>query len=218
MGTIERRQREKENLRRAILDAARELFVTHGFDNVSMRKIAEKIEYSPTTIYLHFKDKEEILMTLADEGFTLLADRLEPFHIRVADPIERLRQSAYAYFDFAREQPHYYNIMFTIKNAALRTMPWEEHDDPSVHDAGYRTFGFIIRCVHEGIAQGKIPHGELSDHNILLLSHVIWASLHGLTSLLLADRTVTFPCKVPGKIEHELVEATVNNTLRGLTH
>ncbi len=220
MGTTERRQRERENLRRAILDAARELFVTHGFDNVSMRKIADKIEYSPTTIYLHFKDKDEIFVTLAEEGFTLLADRLEPYHIRVADPIERIRQAGHEYFAFAQEQPHYYNIMFAMKSEMIQGKKGEELADTQHARAGLRAFGFIMRCVHEGIAQGRIPHGDLSEENILLLSHVIWASIHGLSALLLADRTVklTLPCAFLNDRIHQLVDATIVNTLRGLTN
>ena len=69
MGTTERRARAKQLLRGEILDAARELFIKHGYENVSMRKIAEKIEYSPTTIYLYFHDKSEILHTLCEETF-----------------------------------------------------------------------------------------------------------------------------------------------------
>ncbi|MDX1931530.1 MAG: TetR/AcrR family transcriptional regulator [Capsulimonadales bacterium] len=217
MGTSERRQREKENLRRAILEAARELFVDHGFDNVSMRKIAERIEYSPTTIYLHFKDKEEIFATLVEEGFTLLSERLEPFHIRVADPIERLREGAKAYFGFAREQPHFYRIMFDMKSVVMTESAWEEIRDNAHYRAGVRAFGFIVRCVHEGIAQGKIPHGDASEANILLLSHVVWSSLHGVVSLVLADRLLKMPCDLPETAARLLLDATIDNTLRGLT-
>ena len=77
MGTKERREREKEEIRQKILDAARELFVQEGYDAVSMRKIAEKIEYSPTAIYLHFKDKRSVLIALCDEDFLRLARELQ---------------------------------------------------------------------------------------------------------------------------------------------
>ena len=64
MGVKERREREKESLRQDILDVAREMFATEGYESVSMRKIADKIEYSPTTIYLYFKDKNELFYAL----------------------------------------------------------------------------------------------------------------------------------------------------------
>lgn len=75
MGVQERRAREKKELRQEILDAAREMFVRDGFENVSMRKIAEKIEYSPTTIYLYFQDKADLLDCLCEETFTRLVKK-----------------------------------------------------------------------------------------------------------------------------------------------
>jgi AcrR family transcriptional regulator len=76
MGTAERKSRQKENTRQEILDAARDLFVNEGYENVSMRKIAEMVEYAPGTIYLHFKDKAEILDTLCEQTFQKLWERM----------------------------------------------------------------------------------------------------------------------------------------------
>ena len=75
MGIKERHVRDRETVRRAILDAARELFVAEGFQNVSIRKIAERIEYSPAAIYGYFPSKDDIFFALAEEGFRLLCDR-----------------------------------------------------------------------------------------------------------------------------------------------
>ena len=72
MGIKERQERDRETVRRAILDAARDLFVTEGFQNVSIRKIAERIEYSPAAIYSYFPSKDDIFFELAEEGFRLL--------------------------------------------------------------------------------------------------------------------------------------------------
>src|SRR3954471_13067482 len=74
MGIKERQERDREAVRRAILDAARELFVAEGFQNVSIRKIAERIEYSPAAIYGYFASKDDIFFALAEEGFRLLGD------------------------------------------------------------------------------------------------------------------------------------------------
>src|SRR6516162_9715634 len=74
MGIKERQERDREAVRRAILDAARELFVTEGFQHVSIRKIAERIEYSPAAIYSYFPSKDDIFFALAEEGFRLLGD------------------------------------------------------------------------------------------------------------------------------------------------
>ena len=72
MGVKERQEREREAVARAILDAARDLFVAEGYHNVSIRKIAERIEYSPAAIYSYFPSKDDIFFALAEEGFRLL--------------------------------------------------------------------------------------------------------------------------------------------------
>ena len=90
MGIKERREREKAEIREKILDAARELFVSEGYEAVTMRKIADKIEYSPTAIYLHFKDKEAVMRELCDDDFLALAKQL-PADRRDRRPVERLR-------------------------------------------------------------------------------------------------------------------------------
>lgn len=181
MGSNERRAREKENLRRAILDAARELFVVEGYDAVSMRRIADKIEYSPTTIYLHFKDKDEILVCLSEEGFGLLKAHLDK--LDTPDPLERLRQGGHAYLEFALGQPHYYKIMFQIEANSLA----KQHSPDD--SAAPRAFDFIVRCVAEGVQQKKIPAVE----HQAILAHVIWASMHGAASLALSGRLGMLP-------------------------
>src|SRR5438876_4525270 len=95
MGIKERQERDREAVSRAILDAARELFVTEGYRNVSIRKIAEKIEYSPAALYGYFPSKDDIFYALADEGFRLLhtSDNAEAMDaaLEKLEPIERIR-------------------------------------------------------------------------------------------------------------------------------
>src|SRR5262245_13910881 len=106
MGSNERREREKEKLRAKILDAARELFAQHGYEAVTMRKIADRIEYSPTALYFHFKDKNELVRALCQHDFQAFADRLVAV-ASVSDPIERLLKASEAYVDFAHEHPNH---------------------------------------------------------------------------------------------------------------
>src|ERR1700683_4973661 len=101
---LERREREKQELRTKILDAARELFVTQGYDAVTMRKVAEKIEYSPTAIYLHFKDKDALVLELCRHDFRAFAARFLEV-ATIADPVERLRKAGWEYLAFASEHP-----------------------------------------------------------------------------------------------------------------
>src|SRR5450759_2541175 len=115
MGIKERQVRDREAVRRSILDAARELFVAEGFQNVSIRKIAERIEYSPAAIYGYFPSKNDIFFALAEEGFRLLAD---PAAVRQilqsphAPPIERIRALFWRFYEFSRDQPQYFALMF----------------------------------------------------------------------------------------------------------
>src|SRR3954470_15008431 len=92
MGIKERQERDREAVRRAILDAARDLFVTEGYQNVSIRKIAERIEYSPASIYSYFESKDDIFFELAEEGFRLLSDpaRMSPIHCEAQAPLDCL--------------------------------------------------------------------------------------------------------------------------------
>lgn len=203
MGTAERRRREKDNLRRAILDAARELFVAQGYEAVTMRKIAGAIEYSATTIYGHFKDKDEILVALAEEGFNLLADRLET--MTTTDPLEQLRQGGHLYFDFARHQPNYYTIMFELRANALAK------DHAPTDTAAHRAFSCIEDAVAEGVARGVFDDTHVPQP---ILSHAFWASLHGVASLLLSGRLGMLPASAHAALE----EAVIENTLRGLQH
>src|SRR3974390_747218 len=100
MGVKERKAREKTHLRQEILMAASELFVKEGFENVSMRRIAEKIEYSPTTIYLYFKDKAELLEQVCHDTFSRLIVHLSRITEQPGDPVDRLRRGLVAYVKF----------------------------------------------------------------------------------------------------------------------
>src|SRR5215469_13479007 len=96
MGSIERREREREDKRRQILDAARELFVEEGYDAVTMRKVADKVEYTPTAIYLHFKDKEELVREVVTQDFLKLGKHFQSI-AEIDDPIEALNAMGLSY-------------------------------------------------------------------------------------------------------------------------
>src|SRR5205814_9109879 len=115
MGIKERQERDREAVRRAILDAARELFVAEGFRNVSIRKIAERIEYSPAAIYSYFPSKDDIFFALAEEGFRLLAEALVA-SAHVPDPLERLRRGLWAFYTFSKAHAEYFALMFVDRS------------------------------------------------------------------------------------------------------
>jgi AcrR family transcriptional regulator len=203
-----RRAREKENLRRAILDAARELFVSEDYEAVSMRRIADRIEYSPTAIYLHFKDKEEILFHLVEEGFAMLRDRLQA--LEIADPVQRLQAGGLVYLDFARTQPQYFHLMFYVKNQILTEKVCQLQNKQIgdlygvEEEIGQNCFGFILRGVSEAIAQGQFAEGDP-----MVMSHVIWAHIHGAASLELSGSLFMLPLEAHDAFFHQVVDTTI---------
>src|SRR5258708_2604251 len=107
-----RQEREKQELRQAILAAAGELFLEQGYERFSLRKVAERVGYSPTTIYLYFRDKDDLLFTVVDEGFARFGQQLAAAAESQEDPWERIIALGRAYVTFALQNPVYYQLMF----------------------------------------------------------------------------------------------------------
>src|SRR5262245_32264824 len=126
MGIRERQVRDRESVRRAILDAARELFVAEGFQNVSIRKIAERIEYSPAAIYGYFPSKDDIFFALAEEGFRLLCDRgAAPGAPDQPPTLERIRGFFVRLYEFSRDHPQYFALMFVDRSVPRISREYE---------------------------------------------------------------------------------------------
>jgi AcrR family transcriptional regulator len=179
MGVKERRERERLETRERILDAARELFIAEGYDGVSMRKIADKIEYSPTAIYVHFADKDELFREICHEDFRRLAQSMIGL-AQVADPVERIRKIGVAYIDFGQRHPNHYRTMFMTPHppilepdAALAGKGNPEED----------AYEFLRMTVTEAMKAGAFRDG-LSDAD--LLAQTLWAGAHGVISLHIA--------------------------------
>jgi AcrR family transcriptional regulator len=119
----ERRSAEKAALRRQIMEAAAELFGTAGYENVSMRKIAQRIGYTPMAIYLYFKDKNDLLDCICEEAFLQLYRSLERLKANAATPLEGLRGAIKGFIDFAVKHPHHYRATFLAPGRAQGSMP-----------------------------------------------------------------------------------------------
>src|SRR5947209_14475124 len=143
MGVQERRAREKQELRQEILDAARDLFVGEGFENVSMRKVAEKIEYSPTTIYLYFRDKADLLDCICEETFARLLRKLTSLEASATDPLDRLRRGLRAYIDFGLKHPNDYRVAFLMDIKPVA----EPERMLRCHNMGDKTFDHLRQAV-----------------------------------------------------------------------
>src|SRR5262245_21780777 len=151
MGIKERQERDREAVRRGILDAARDLFVTEGYDNVSIRKIAERIEYSPAAMYSYFPSKDDIFFALAEEGFRLLGDpglidaqeRLQ--HL---DPLARVRAVFWRLYEFSRDHPEYFALMFVDRAVPRITREYERF--AFARDMRQHISEEIQRCIDAG--------------------------------------------------------------------
>src|SRR5580658_9940350 len=108
----ERRTAQKAALRREIMDAAAELFGTEGYENVSMRKIAQRIGYTPMAIYLYFKDKNDLLDCICEEAFAQLYRSLDRIKAAGLTPLEGLKGAIKSFIDFAVRHPHHYRATF----------------------------------------------------------------------------------------------------------
>jgi AcrR family transcriptional regulator len=182
MGVKERREREKSETRDKILDAARELFVTEGYEGVSMRKVAEKIEYSPTAIYVHFADKEELFRELCHEDYAQLAQVFQSSMIST-DPVERLKQIGAIYVDFGVRYPNHYKFMF------MTPVPVHEPDEMDREIMGnpeVDAYAFLKWAVQQALDGGCFRE-EFTDAD--LISQTLWASVHGVISLQIAKGT-----------------------------
>ena len=179
MGVKERREREKSDTRDKILDAARELFVTEGYEGVSMRKVADKIEYSPTAIYVHFADKEELFRELCHRDYARLAEVFQSSAIST-DPIERIRQIGGIYIDFGTRYPNHYKFMFMTPHPPHEP---DEVDREMMGNPERDAYAFLKWAVQQAIDAGCF---QQDFHDAELVSQTLWASVHGVISLHIA--------------------------------
>ena len=179
MGVKERRAREKSETRGKILDAARGLFISEGYDGVSMRKVAEKIEYSPTAIYVHFEDKEDLFHQLCHEDFARLAQVFQSAAMPL-DPLERLRFIGKTYVEFGIQYPNHYKLMFMTSHPPAQL---NECDEGIRGNPEMDAYAFLKLTVQQAI-EARCFREELTDAE--LLSQTLWAGVHGVISLNIA--------------------------------
>jgi AcrR family transcriptional regulator len=172
MGSPERRARDRERTRRRILEAARTMFVQRGYEATTMRAIAAAVEYTPTAIYHHFRNKEALLTELCAIDFRALAQAFLRIG-RVADPIERLGRIGDAYVEFGQTHPMQYQLMFMARRPPLEA--GMTRDDP-----GEDAYAFLRQTCAEAIATGRLrpEYGDADE-----LAQTCWATVHGLVSL-----------------------------------
>jgi len=206
MGVKERREREKSETREIILDAARELFTTEGYEGVSMRKVAEKIEYSPTAIYVHFKDKEDLFHELCHADFARLAAEFQSQALP-ADPLEQIRQIGRIYIEFGARYPNHFRLMFMTPHPPV---PMNELDCEVKGNPEKDSYAFLTFTVKRALDAG-VFRDEYND--VELIAQTLWATVHGVISLEIAKSNDDW---VAWRPLEQRVQTILDATLRGL--
>jgi AcrR family transcriptional regulator len=176
MGITERRIREKEKVRTAILTTAWQMVKEEGWQLLSIRKIADAIEYSVPVIYDHFENKEAILLEFGKDGFGLLVNTLQQAKAKTNDPSEQLVFIANAYWNFAFRNKEYYQLMFGLGIASCET------------DKCLSEKTVFRQLVMEPISVILKKHNR-EDVNACLKYHTFWSIMHGLISFKLMNNT-----------------------------
>lgn len=205
MGVKERQEREREAVARSILDAARDLFVAEGYQHVSIRRIADRIEYSPAAIYSYFPSKDDIFFALAEEGFHLLissareATDQAPGHAG-NDELDGLRQPFWHLYTFSRSHPEYFSLMFVDRSVPRISKNWERFAFVGVMKER------ISALIRQAVEAGTLPQGT-EPHAVF---RILTAAVLGPAVLQLGSRLG------PGEDAEALAHDTLEAALQGL--
>jgi AcrR family transcriptional regulator len=202
MGIKERHGREREAVRRAILDAARDLFVSEGYQNVSIRKIAERIEYSPAALYGYFSSRDDIFFELAEEGFRLLScrDAVHLEQLKTLEPLARIRAMFWRWYEFSHEHPQYFALMFVDRSVPRITREYERFAFAN------EIRGQVVAHIQECIDLGLFPP---TVHPVVAF-RLLTTALLGVAVLRMSDRLA------PGESADRLANDVLDVTIAGL--
>lgn len=204
----DRRLREREDTRNKIIDAARDMFAVDGVDAVTMRAIADRIEYTPTAIYHHFRDKQALLEELCARDYGALAQNFVRIG-RIEDPVERLRRIGSSYVEFALEHPAHYRFMFMTRKPDGFSGSGELQRGNPEEDA----YAFLRDTVAEGILAGRY-RPEFDDAEEL--AQIMWSGVHGVVSLHLAkDNDVWVDWRDTRATAKKMIEVLIRGVIKG---
>jgi AcrR family transcriptional regulator len=167
-----RRERERRELRQKILTSARNLFLEKGYEGFSLRQVAEEIGYSATTIYMHFDDKDDLLVNIIDQAYEKFTERMQHVFEQTQDPLERIYNLGKSYIDFGINNPEAYQLIFMQRPDLL--LKW------MVSGGKQRKNSLLIlrESVKEAVEAGVIRYENSEE-----ISDALWAAVHGAVSL-----------------------------------
>ncbi|WP_299176008.1 TetR/AcrR family transcriptional regulator [uncultured Chryseobacterium sp.] len=198
MGLHERRQREKESIRANILQAAFNLAKTEGWSSLSIRKIADAIEYSAPVVYDYFENKEAILFEISLNGFDLLNKELLKAKNKYKTPEEQLTAIVDAYWNFAFKNKEYYQLMFGLGMQCSGKGQMKK-EFSSFQD-------MIFSCTYDIIEK----NGSNTD-NACHMSHALFSAVHGLISIMMMRNT-----DIPSTMNKTTLDETVSAFIKSL--
>ncbi|MES2827981.1 MAG: TetR/AcrR family transcriptional regulator [Bacteroidota bacterium] len=198
MGIAERKIRQKEEFRTSILEAAWLQVLSDGWQSLSIRKIADAIEYSVPVIYNHFENKEAILLEFTKEGFQKLTDHLEDVKAKHEGPANQLEAIAHAYWDFAFEHKEYYQLMFGLGIPACEQVN-------QIIEMKSMTM-VMISTIKDAIAVSKNK-----EVDFFLKYHTYLSILHGLVSIQMIQKGGQ-----PGKHDKLILQDAVSGFIQSL--
>jgi AcrR family transcriptional regulator len=171
MSSADRKERERRELMDLILMKAKEIIVNEGQEKLSIRRIATEIDYSPATIYLYFKDKDEILYQMMQKGFEIMTSYMEDVFKETA-PVKRIFLIGQEYIRFGTEHPDWYELMFTSPNPMNHIQRSKEE-----WGHGIAIFEFFAKTCEEAI-----KHQKIKGWQPRILALHLWSSIHGVVS------------------------------------
>jgi len=198
-----RRARQKALVRQEILDAARDILAREGYEQLSMRRVAERIEYSPTAIYLHFQDKRDLVFQVCEETFARLVGELTSLESELKDPVERLRGALHRYVAFGLRHPQYYLATFVAVPSDQLPEDIERYDNPESNRM--RALG-VLRA----IVVGCIDARKIRKVDPDVATRVLWSAAHGITALL-----IQMPNFLWGE-QQKVIDSLIDTLIEGL--
>jgi AcrR family transcriptional regulator len=196
----ERIEKEKLELKTLITNTSAELFLESGYDKFSLRKVAERIGYSPTTIYLYFKDKDDLLFSVLLDGFKIFHQMMSDGANSTDNILDKINETGKAYINFGLTHPVYYRVMFMERCDLLLKDMEDKYQDTPISNS----FGLLESLIKEGINKGILK----SDLEANQLATLLWSLVHGIVSLHIM---------MPDFYTKEIVDINMNKSLKMLT-
>lgn len=213
MGIAERKEREKEQRRQAIIAAAEQVFFSKGFDESTMDDVAVQAELSKGTLYLYFNSKIELHWEIMKKGMAILSEMILKSISTDANALDNLRKMGEVFYRFASEEPMYFNSMMFFEGKDLELLHFEQKE----LDSSFQTSP--IKILYEVIESGIVDGSVRNDFSVPAMANTLWAQTLGVLQVIRNKREVFELFQLSGQevmqCHYELVLNGVKNKTAG---